>query len=140
MPLKLEPLEDPALNLTPMIDVVLTLVIFFMVGTQFSKQESQYDIELPKVSAAMPLTQLPDEIIINIAEDGSISMFGQPRTLEQVESDLRAAHERYADQVVVIRGAAAGPYQNVMSVLDVCKRALISNIQLANRIEAEGAK
>jgi biopolymer transport protein ExbD len=74
MPLKLEPLEDPALNLTPMVDVILNLVMFFLVTTQFSKghQEQQYPIELPKVTAAQPLTGLPDEIIVNVSQDGTI--------------------------------------------------------------------
>ena len=42
MPLKTEEIEEPVLNLTPMIDIVLLLIIFFMVGTKFSDAERQY--------------------------------------------------------------------------------------------------
>ena len=135
MPLKTDQIEEPGLNLTPMIDIVLLLVIFFMVGTQFAREESQFEIELPKVAEAQPLTALPDELIVNVAEDGSISIYGETKSLEEVEAELVAARQRYADQVVIIRGDADGRYQNVMTILDLCKRARISNIQLANRVE-----
>ena len=134
MPFKTEHLEEPGLNLTPMVDVVMLLMIFFMVGTQFIRRESQYEIQLPKVSDAQPLTALPDELVVYVSEDGTIHLGNEERTLQQLEDDLRAAKERYSEQVVVIRGDADGPYQHVMSVLNACRRAQISVIQLANRI------
>lgn len=140
MPLKSEMVEEPGLNLTPMIDVVLLLVIFFMVGTQFTQKERQYEIELPTVSNAQPLTARPDELIVNVTREGNITLGDQPRSVEELETDLLAARQRYAEQAVVIRGDAAGAYQNVMTVLDVCKRAKISNVQLANRVESEARR
>ncbi|MCA9079282.1 MAG: biopolymer transporter ExbD, partial [Planctomycetaceae bacterium] len=71
MPLKTQAMEEPALNLTPMIDIVLLLVIFFLVGTQFTQAERQYEIDLPTVSDAQPLTALPDEIVVNVGRDGT---------------------------------------------------------------------
>lgn len=139
MPLKTQQIEEPALNLTPMIDIVLLLVIFFMVGTQFAQYESQYEIELPKVSEAQPLTSLPDEIVVSITREGALYLGGEPRTLDEMERDLRAARERYPQQVVIIRGDADGPYQHVMTVLNICKRVRITNVQLANRLEEREA-
>lgn len=139
MPLKTQQIDEPALNLTPMIDIVLLLVIFFMVGTQFAQHESQYEIELPKVTEAQPLTALPDEIVVSITRDGTLYLGGQSRTLDEVERDLSAARERFPQQVVIIRGDADGPYQHVMTVLNICKRARITNVQLANRLEERGA-
>ncbi len=60
MPLKTGTVEEPKLDLTPMIDIVFLLIIFFMVGTQFTEMERQYDIKLPTVTDAKPLTNLPD--------------------------------------------------------------------------------
>ena len=135
MPLKLEPMEDPALNLTPMVDVVLNLVMFFLVTPHFSKaeQEQQYPIELPKVTAAQPLTGLPDEIVVNVSRDGTIYLGKQQRTADALEQELKAAVTRYKDQEVMIRGEADGPYQHVMTVLNICHRAGITNLRLANR-------
>ena len=139
MPLKTQEMEEPALNLTPMIDIVMLLVIFFMVGTQFTDDETQYDIVLPTVSEAQPLTELPDEIVVNVTREGTIFVAGQEHSLSEVEQLLKEAKQRYADQAIVIRGDADGPYQNVMSILDLCKRAKINNLQLANRTGTPGA-
>ncbi len=137
MPLKSEQIEEPGLNLTPMLDIVLLLVIFFMVGTQFTRHETQYDIQLPKVSEAKPLTILPDEIVINVTREGEIYLGGTLRTLSDIEAELHAARERYPNQVVVIRGDGDGRYQHVMTLLDLCKRVRIANIQLANQLQSE---
>lgn len=135
MPLKLDPMEDPALNLTPMLDVVLNLVMFFLVTTHFSQaeEEQQYPIELPKVTSAQPLTGLPDELVVNIDGEGRFYLGKTERSPEALEAELRAAAGRYADQAVMVRGEADGPYQHVMTVLNICHRAGITNLRLANR-------
>jgi len=138
MPFKTDTIEEPTLNLTPMIDIVLLLVIFFMVGTQFSEEERQYSIELPTVSDAQPLTALPDELVVNVDGEGRIYIEDRELTTDQLQQELTAARERYADQAVVIRGDADGPYQNVMTILSICKDVKIRNVQLANRLESEG--
>ena len=137
MPLKTDTIEEPNLNLTPMIDIVFLLIIFFMVGTRFTEMERQYDIQLPTVSDAQPLTTLPDEITVNIRSSGEIQVNGQERTLDELEADLRQAKKNYADQAIVVRGAGTGPYQHVMDILAVCHRVRINNISLANRLKAE---
>ena len=139
MPLKTMEMEEPALNLTPMIDIVLLLVIFFMVGTQFADDESQYEIALPTVTDARPLTSLPDDIVVSITEDGTLYLDSEQLTLTEVEEQLRDAKQRYANQSVLIRGDGRGPYQHVMTILNVCKRVQITNVQLANREEDTGA-
>ena len=137
MPLKTDTIDEPALNLTPMIDIVFLLIIFFMVGTQFSEMERQYDIQLPTVSDAQPLTTFPDEIVINVSEEGGLSFNGRACTAEELERDLIAARENYKDQAVLVRGDGHGPYQYIMDVLAVCHRAKINFVSLANRLKPE---
>ncbi|MCA8982674.1 MAG: biopolymer transporter ExbD [Planctomycetaceae bacterium] len=137
MPLKTEQIEEPILNLTPMIDIVLLLIIFFMVGTKFSDAERQFDIKLPTVSDALPLSSLPDELIISISRTGELLLGEQPIALADLESRLKSAVERYNDQAVVVRGDAEGSYQNVMDVLAICHRVGVRNLSLANRIVTE---
>jgi biopolymer transport protein ExbD len=137
MPLKTEPIEDPQLNLTPMVDVVFLLNIFFLLGTRFADTERQYDIQLPTVSVAQPLTAVPDSIVVNVNSNGEIVLNGEQKTLEQLESELVAARENYPDQSVLIRGDGQGLYQPVMDVMSACKRARIRNISLANRLSTE---
>ena len=138
MPLKsTESGEEPHLNLTPMIDVVFLLIIFFMVGTQFAQRERQFDIQLPTVSDAQPLTSRPDDLIINVLKDGTIIFQGQAISIEELEKHLRAAQKNYPDQAAIIRGDASGRYQSIMDVLAACHRAKIVHISLANRVEGE---
>ncbi len=139
MPLKTHEIEEPTLNLTPMIDIVLLLVIFFMVGTQFTEDENEFEIRLPSVSEAQPLTALPDELVVNVSADGSISLAGKVKTYAELEADLRAAQQRYAEQAVVIRGDGEGPLQHAVTILEICNRAKIKIIRLAYRIEEQGA-
>lgn len=139
MPIKSEPVEEPAINLTPMVDVVMLLIIFFLVGSQFNKPERQYEINLPTASDAQPLTSLPDEIVVNVDKNGVLLVDGETLTAAALEATLREAQRRYEDQVVIIRGDAEGAYQNVMNILNLCKRTRITNVQLANRLEEGGA-
>lgn len=135
MPLKTDTVEDETLNLTPMIDIVFLLIIFFMVGTQFAQMERQYDIKLPTVSTAPPLTSLPDELVINVRSNGDILVRQQVLTLDQLKMKLQAAKQNYADQMVVIRGEGHGEYQHVVNVLAICHEANISSISLAHRLK-----
>ncbi|MDA1163731.1 MAG: biopolymer transporter ExbD [Planctomycetota bacterium] len=136
MPLKVaDPTSEPTLNLTPMIDIVFLLIIFFMVGTQFSKQESRYEVQVPAVSDAPPLTSRPDEIVVNVAPDGQVSIRNEQMTIDTLEQRLKLARENYSDQTVVVRGSGPDPYQNVMDVLAACHRAKIDHISLANRLQ-----
>jgi len=139
MPLKTASIEEPNLNLTPMIDIVFLLIIFFMVGTQFTEMERQYDIELPTVSDVQPLTTLPDPITVNVRRSGEIVVMGETRSPQELETQLQVAHENYADQGVLIRADGQGLYQHVMAVMEVCRKANIRNISLANRLQPEDA-
>ncbi len=138
MPLKTAEIEEPSLDLTPMIDIVFLLVIFFMVGTKFSDAERQFQIKLPTVSDALPLSELPDEIIVSVAESGELFLGEKLITLKDLEQELIVAHKRYKEQAVVVRGDAQGAYQNVMNVLALCHRVGITNLSLANRLAGEG--
>lgn len=135
MPLKVaDPSSEPTLNLTPMIDIVFLLIIFFMVGTQFTEQERQFDVQVPSVSDAPPLTSRPDEIVINVDAEGQVSISDEQLSIAALEQRLSQARENYPDQSVVVRGSGPDPYQNVMDVLTACHRAKISHISLANQL------
>ena len=137
MPLKTEQVEEPSLNLTSMIDIVFLLIIFFMVGTQFTEQERLFELNMPQVSAAPPLTSLPDDLVINIRQDGKIFVSGTETSLEALRIRLDKARANYDDQGVVIRQDAEGIHQNLMSVLSVCHSAQIRNISIASQLQGE---
>lgn len=137
MPLKTEQLEASELNLTPMIDVVFLLIIFFLVGSTFSEAERQFDVQVPTVSSAQPLTAPPDQLVININREGLIALGKETMTIEQLTKALKAASDRYADQSVVIRGDGEGKYQLVADVLAACHKAQIRNFSVATTLKSE---
>ena len=137
MPLKVEPLEEPYLNMTPMVDVVLNLLIFFMLGTTFAQEERQFDIQLPRVGQAQPLTAPPDEIVVNVFADGRLVVNKQNLSPDDLERLLAEAQGRYADQSVLIRGDGKGNYQTIMDVLSICQNAGIHNYSLATQLKTQ---
>ena len=138
MPLKTDTIEEPVLNLTPMIDIVFLLIIFFMVGSRFTAQERQVDVKLPRVAAATPLTAGPDEITVNVLTDGNVVINDRTLTLSALEEELVKAKDAYADQAVIIRGPGNDPYQLVMDVLAIANRANISKVSLAYQVQSKG--
>ncbi|MCP4787768.1 MAG: biopolymer transporter ExbD [Fuerstiella sp.] len=138
MPLRTESLEEPQLNLTPMIDIVFLLIIFFMVGTRFSEIEHKFDIELPTASIVEPMTSRPDSIVLNVARSGEVTIDGENLTLLELQSRLESARESYSEQSVLIRGDGEGMYQSIVDVMDVCHKAQIHRFSLAFQPFASG--
>jgi biopolymer transport protein ExbD len=140
MPLKTEAMEEPHINLTPLIDIVFNLMMFLMLATRFQtadESERQFDVQLATAVNAKPLTPLPDELTINITGKGQVFLNDKRRTLVELESDLIAAKKNYADQAVLVRGEGEGRYQNVVDVLAVCDRAKINVVSLPVRLQTE---
>ena len=126
MPLKTENLEDPALNLTPMIDVVFLLIIFFMVGTRFTDSENQISLKLPKSSMAERTMDRPGAKVVNLYSDGTIELEGQRLTADQLTSVLMPMVQSYPDLQVRFRpdtGVAVGQASQVMDALVEIGRA-----------------
>lgn len=132
MPLKLEPLEEVSINLTSLLDVILFLVMFFMIGTHFSDQERQTEIQVPTAADNSALTGTPDEIVVNVAADGLVSVNGKPLTPESLATMLRAAQAGFPNQGVLIRGDGRCRYQQIMDAFSACKEAGIRNISVAH--------
>lgn len=136
MPLKTHRDENVSMNLTPMVDVLFLLIIFFMVGTKFADMERQFDVELPEVAEAAPLTSPPEEIIVNVYDDGRLVVDRQTVELADLVGKLTEARARYADQAVLIRGDAATAYERIAQVLSACTQAQIRHMSLSARLEA----
>jgi biopolymer transport protein ExbD len=134
MPLKTQLDEQPTLNLTPMIDVVFLLIIFFMVGTKFSELERNLRLKVPEVSDRGALTPAPESRVVNVYQNGQIALDREMVSLDELSTRLEAARSQYPDLGVLIRGDGAGRYQRVAEVLNACKQAGISELGISVRI------
>ena len=112
-----------ALSVTPLIDVVFLLLIFFLVATRFSQQESELDLDLPTASEALPITMQPTELFVNVDREGRFFINGAYRQIEELEHILRrAAVNNPQTQTVVIRADKTTDWQAVATVFNVCKK------------------
>jgi len=136
MPLKINREEQPTLNLTPMIDVVFLLIIFFMVGTRFIVPERKIALKVPEVSEAAALTPAPQKRVVNVYQDGSITLDRDEVNLKELTNRLSNARSQYQDLGVLIRGDAASSFQHVAEVLNACKQAGIADLGISVRVAA----
>lgn len=134
MPLKIHHDEQPTLNLTSMIDVTFLLIIFFMVGTEFTELERNISVRVPQVKNAGTVTPAPSRRTVTVHRDGTITLDKQLLTLEQLEAALATSRQQNAKLGVIVRGDADGPFQNVAAVLNACRQAGISDLGISVRL------
>lgn len=142
MPLKIEREDQNAINLTPMIDIVFLLIIFFMVSTKFSElneTERDLSINVPTVSDATALTSAPKKRLVEVAQDGTITLDQSRVTLDGLRIKLTAAKKQYPKLGVVVRGDGRSDFQPIASVLATCRQAQITDLNLKVRQASAGA-
>lgn len=107
--------------MTPLIDVVFLLLIFFLVASRLSQEDRELDIPLPSAANAMPMTSEPQELVVNIDESGAIFVNSQFLEEEQFETLLRqSVTNNPLGQSVIIRSDRRVPLQVPVSVMDIC--------------------
>lgn len=106
-------------NLTPLIDVVFLLLIFFMVSTTFTK-ETHLSIDLPEASGD-PARIAPEQIEVSITQQGDITVNGTALVnngLETLKSALEKVSEGDNTMPLIITADAATPHQSVVNAMD----------------------
>jgi biopolymer transport protein ExbD len=137
MPLKMHQDEMPTLNLTPMVDILFQLIIFFMVGAKFTELDKKIDLSVPTVASTANLSDAPQRRVINVYRDGRIELDAETVSLDQLQSELSTWRVRSQTQSVIVRGDAEGPLQNVASVLTACRDAGISDMGISVRVASK---
>ena len=133
--------ELPHINMTPMVDVVLCLLVFFMAATRlYDWDENQFVVKVPEVSDAAPLTATPEDLTLTIVAPGKVALGTQMLDLPALTGVLVDARTRYADQGVLVRGEATLSYQDLADVLSSCEAAGIRNVRLPVRPRDEPRK
>ena len=132
MPLKLNQDELPTINLTSMIDVLFLLIIFFMVGTRFTEDESNIKINLAKVAPNGSMLQGPPSKIVYVAADGSVQFENQNVSADQLENLLARAVQNYPDTSVQVKPDGDAKVQSLTSVLRAIERSGARNAGLAS--------
>ena len=110
-----------AINIIPLVDVVLVLLIIFMVTSVFAR-DSVMKLELPKGSRPEQVQQKPVQITVSVDQTGGISLNGKPTKLEDLGSNIGVFKNQNTKTLAVIRGDKRTLYGKMMPVLDEVSR------------------
>ena len=113
--------SKPSIELTPVIDMVFLLLIFFLVATTYHQTEREMQIMLPEATAGGPISVSLRELVINVTADGSIIVGGQTIGVGDLGAIVTEAVRTNPEQKVSVRGDRAASYEAVARVLDICK-------------------
>jgi biopolymer transport protein ExbD len=129
---------SPEINLTPLIDVVFLLLIFFMVSTTFER-DAELLVELPQASSeAEPARQDTIEVVVDV--QGRFYVGGHQLVNTQLDTVRRAleqAAEGLDEPQVVVSADAQTPHQAVVTVMDAARRAGLVRLTFAARLTEE---
>jgi len=130
--------QEIAVNLTPLIDVVFLLLIFFMVSTSFTR-ETQIQLDLPKASIE-PLETKINSLEISIDKEGRYFVNGQGLVNDSIENLKKAIGpiiKENKDVSVIISADANTPYQSVVTAMDATSQLGVNNLKMATQRDTE---
>ena len=122
--------EELVLNLTPLIDVVFLLLVFFMLTTTFLDPERELEIDLPQAESGAVLEQEDRELVINVFEDGRITLSGDTVDPNALRTRLEQAATSDPDTPVTIRGDKKVQHGDIVGVMDACGLAGLYNLSV----------
>lgn len=126
--------SEDSINLTPLIDVVFLLLIFFMVSTTFTK-EKHLSVNLPEANAE-PASELPSSIDVVIGQDGGYAVNGTSLINSQ-SSTLRLAIEQVAEgdntRPFIITADAKTPHQAVVTAMEIAGQLGFVNLSITTK-------
>ncbi len=123
--------QHPGIQLAPLVDVLLLLLIFFLMTWNAARNENELDVKVPKASAAKEKMAPIGDVIVNVKADGNVVVNRRTLNGPELTDLLKGLVRLNADQAVVIRGDEAGAYKNIVNVLNICSEAGVTNVAFA---------
>src|ERR1017187_1015846 len=124
-------LHHPGIQLAPLVDVLLLLLIFFLLTWNAARNENELDVKIPKAAAAKENRLPPGPAVVNVKSDGNLVVNHRTMSGGELSELLKSLVQLDPEQTVVIRGDEAGAYKNIVSVLNICTEAGITNVAFA---------
>jgi biopolymer transport protein ExbD len=126
--------DKPRIEIIPMIDIMMFLLVFFIVITLRMIQGTGIQLDLPSSKTTQDLK--PTQITVGVQKDGTMYVDGQPYSAEGLKSLLEKAKGDNEKLAVIFAGDKELTYQNTLKVMDVARSAGIAQVGLAAKAES----
>jgi biopolymer transport protein ExbD len=122
------------INMTPLIDIMLVLLIIFMVSSS-AAIESGLDVDLPEMNAVSDKTS--EVLVVSLSKEGVIAVKGQEIKVEELQSKITELLKELKTESVILEGDTNAPLEQVMMVMDTARSAGAKNFSIAARLKAQ---
>ena len=122
------------INVTPMIDVLLVLLIIFMITQPLSRMA--LDVQVPPPDTPITNKAPPSQIVLELGNDGGYAINGQPVPKDQLDTQIHAIYDQRPAKLLFIKAGTNRLYQDVIDAMDVARGAGVQIIGFTPR-EAE---
>lgn len=119
------------INITPMIDVIFSILAYFIVSSLSLTRSEGLPVNLPQASTAQ--TQKTEQINVSILPDGAIALNRQPIELEQLESEVKTKIAPNTESLVILNADKAVDHGRVVEVMDKLRRVKGAKLAIATQ-------
>ena len=119
-------------NLTPLVDIVFILLIFFLITSTFV-QNPGIEVDLPKAKDA-PSTSAPDSLVLAITSDGRIIHQGRAMSEDELEQTLKDQLKNKGERVVVVQADQTTAHGRVVEIMDIARQSGFKQLAIATEL------
>jgi len=121
--------RTPIVNIIPLIDILVILLIFFVTTSTFKKRQPQLEINLPEARTASAAASAKAEpIVLRVKSADQLTLDEQPVTTKNLAGALKAVRARSPDRPIAMQADRQAPFGVIVGVLDALKQAGVKNI------------
>ena len=128
--IEVQDVQDGGIDIAPLVDILFTLIIFFLVTTTFEELEKENKIQLPRHGGSS-LVSKDRPYFINVLKDGTYSVGGEIVDLVRLQGKLNTRFEERPNQRVVLRGDAKAYHGQTTLALAAARDAGFSSAYIA---------
>ena len=121
---------ESSINVTPLVDVCLVLLIIFMIV--IPAMVHGVPVQLP-VAKGDPVPEALRQTVITVKDDGTVYLDNLVIRREQFASEIQRVHEQYPQKPIAVRGDRRVAYGDVVDVLDMCRTAGYTDVRLMSQ-------
>lgn len=125
------------INITPIVDLMFTLIIFFLVTTTFQQAERDVNVTLPEIAEGQSLTAAGKVIVVNVRRDGSLVVDGKDTDLSGLRQIVAQAVAADKEQKVLVRGDRNAAHGSVADALAHCRLAGVGEANIGYKLPDE---